>query len=570
MLLELKGENPFKIRAYDNAARALSTLEGDFETLVRTGELAKIKGFGKALVQKLSELAESGKLEFLEKLRQEFPDSLPDLLGLGSIGPKKVKLFYEKLNISNIPELEAACEDGRIASLPGLGIKSAQKILLSIKRAREYDSFFLFRKARLAAEAILRELTTFSDIQRVELAGSVRRFKEYTKDADIIASTDKPEIVMDQFVKLTQVREILAKGATKSSVIWSNGIQVDLRVVPDDIFPFALHHFTGSKEHNIGMRSRAIRLGLKVSEWGLFRTSPDHDDVAIPCESEADFFSKQGLHYIPPELRENRGEIEYAEKAEFPELVEFQDYKGVLHCHSYASDGSNSISELVQVAQNLGHNFLGITDHSKASFQANGLDEERLLEQNQMIKDLQRELDREFVLFSGIECDIMVDGRLDLSDDVLKELDFVVISVHSGFSRNRKEMTKRVVRAIEHPATNILAHPTGRLLLKRDAYEIDLEQIIDAAKENHVAIELNCNPMRMDMEWKYWKKAKDKGVLCSLNPDAHAKDHFDFIKDGIGFCRKGWLEKEDIINCWSTEKLARFFKKERHSKSCKG
>ena len=559
LLLELKGENPFKIRAYQTAARTLPALEGDFEILVRSGEIGKIKGFGKALVGKLTELVETGKLGFLEKLRSEFPESLQEMLKISGLGPKKVKLFYEKLNIVSVSELEAACKDGRVAALPGAGEKTAHKILESIQRSREYQAFFLYYQARNTADQLLLELRNLPGIKRLELAGSLRRFKEITKDIDIIASANNPDEVMDRFVKLPAVQTILSKGRTKSSVVLNNGIQADLRLVADDIFPFALHHFTGSKDHNVAIRSRAIRQNMKVSEWGLYQTSKDRDEKLVPCRNEAELFSKLGLNYIPPELREDMGEIEHAETQDFPLLVQLKDYRGVLHCHTYASDGSNSVEQLVKYAKKLGHSYLGVTDHSKSSFQANGLSEERLIQQVESIQKVNTELKQNFEIFAGIECDILVNGDLDYPVDILEHLDFVIVSVHSAFSRSREETTRRIVKAIEHPASRILAHPTGRLLLKRDGYEVDMDMVIDAAIENRVAIEFNCNPMRLDMDWRLWKKAKDKGALCSLNPDAHNLDHFDFIEHGIGFCRKGWLEADDIINCWPVDKLKTFF-----------
>jgi DNA polymerase (family X) len=557
MWLDLQGANPFKIRAYTNAARALPGLEGDFEALVRSGDLKKEKGFGKALVEKLQELVETGKLGYLEDLRALFPPTLPLVMKLNGVGPKKVKLFYEELDVSSVDELEVACKDGRIAALPGCGERTATKILSSIARARESDGLFLYFTARKTADLVIANLRELPQVQRIELAGSLRRFKEVTKDVDMIASSAEPAAVMDHFVSLPEVTTVLNHGSTKSSVILANGMQADLRIVGDDVFPFALHHFTGSKDHNVAMRGRAIKRGMKVSEWGLFDTSGE-EDVLIPCADEQEFFTKLDMRYVPPELRENMGEIEHAESADFPELVPDSAYRGVLHCHSHASDGSDTITALVDHAQSLGHDYLAITDHSKSSFQANGLSEERLHAQVDSICELRKDLSN-FSLFAAIECDILTDGSLDYEDDLLNRLDFAVVSVHNAFSRPLEEQTARIIRAIEHPKARILAHPTGRILLRRDAYQIDLERILDAAIANGVAVEFNCNPSRMDLDWRLWHKARDRGVLCSLNPDAHALRHFDFIGPGLGFCRKGWLTSEDIINCWPTDRLRSFF-----------
>ena len=557
MWLDLKGANAFKTRAYTNAARALPSVEGDFEELVRSGEIKKIKGFGKSLVEKLQELVDTGELGYLEDLRAEFPPSLPEVMKLNGVGPKKVKLYYEELGVTSIDELEAACQDGRVAELPGSGERTASKILESITRARESASLFLYFTARKTADLVIGQLRDLPQLQRIEMAGSLRRFKEVTKDVDIIASSDEPAAIMDHFVALPGVSTVLSHGSTKSSVIFENGMQADLRIVHDDVFPFALHHFTGSKDHNVAMRGRAIKRGMKVSEWGLFDTSGE-EDVLIPCKDEHEFFEKLDLRYIPPELRENMGEIEHAESADFPELAPDEAYRGVLHCHTHASDGSDTISALVEHAKSFGHDFLAITDHSKSSFQANGLDEERLNAQIDTICELRNSLN-DFTLFASVECDILTDGRLDYDDELLDRLDFCIVSVHNAFSRPLEEQTARIIRALEHPKARILAHPTGRILLRRDAYQIDLDAILDAAVANGVAVELNCNPSRMDLDWRLWHKAKERGVLCSLNPDAHALRHFDFIRPGMGFCRKGWLTAEDIINCWPTKRLQHFF-----------
>jgi DNA polymerase (family 10) len=558
LLLELKGENPFKIRAYTNGARALGTLDGDFEALVRSGDLAKVKGFGKALVEKLAEFVETGELGYLNDLRSEFPETLGELMRLNGVGPKKVKLFYEDLGIATVAELEDACKDGRVAALPGCGQKTADKIVAAIARSREHDGLFHYEQARAAADRVMDTLAALPQVQRIELAGSLRRFKEVTKDVDILASAADPGPVMAAFAAMPEIQTMLAQGETKSSAIFRNGIQCDLRIVDDEIFANALHHFTGSKDHNVAIRGRAIELGMKVSEWGLFAERGEGE--RIPCADEAALFKHLGLSMIPPELRENLGEIEAAEHGELPaQLVTEDDYRGVLHCHSHASDGSDSIEALAAHAIEAGHAYLGITDHSVSSFQANGLSAERLLAQVEQVRAVQESVGDSLTLFAGVECDIKTDGSLDYEDDVLAALDYFVISVHNAFSRPEPEMTARVIRAMEHPGAKILAHPTGRLLLRRDAYAIDLDKIIDAAAANGVAIELNCNPFRMDMDWRHWHKARDRGVACSLNPDAHALVQFDYVRNGIGFCRKGWLTADDVLNCWPTERVRDFF-----------
>ncbi len=559
LLLKLKGENPFKIRAYENGARILSTMDVEFSKFVLSGEITKTKGFGKALVEKLAEFVNTGTLQYLENLQAEFPESLFEMMKLRGVGPKKIKIFYDDLKIATIDELEKACRDGRVANLPGMGQKTAETILDSIKKSQQYESFFLYATIRKTSDEIVEYLSAVPCIQEIEIAGSLRRFKEVTKDIDIIIASDKPNDVMDHFIEFEHIDAVVAKGTTKSSIILNNGMQVDLRVVGRDIFPFALHHFTGSKDHNVAMRSRAISMGYKISEWGLFKVEDGKEDQLISCESETEFFKHLGLNYIPPELRENMGEIEYAGQNNFVDLVVPSDYKGVLHCHSHASDGRNSLDELIDHAVALGHRYLGVTDHSKSSFQANGLSVDRLLDQIDLVNEKKTKYANAFTLYSGIECDILKDGSLDYEDQILEKLDFVIVSVHSSFTQDKASMTSRIIKAIEHPCSRILAHLTGRLLLKRDGYEIDLNKVVDAAIQNNVAIELNCNPQRMDMDWRYWHRAIDRGALCSLNPDAHHLSHFDFIDQGIKCCKKGWLTADHILNCWEPEKIDEFF-----------
>ncbi|MCJ8330562.1 MAG: DNA polymerase/3'-5' exonuclease PolX [Lentisphaeria bacterium] len=555
LLLELKGENQFKTRAYSNASRALNTVSESISDLIETDTLKDIKGIGKSMIAKITELENTGELQYLDDLRAEFPDTLQEILQLPGMGPKKVKLFYDELQIDSIEKLAAACKDERIANLPGCGAKTAIKILESIDLKSRFADLFLFIDVRNAAREFLAYLEVLPGIIRMSIAGSLRRYKETTKDLDILASSADPGAIMEHFVQHPNVHVIQGHGETKSSIRLDTGLQVDLRIVDDSIYPFALHHFTGSKDHNVQMRSRAIKMGYKLSEWGLF----DADDKCFDCQDEESLFDRLGLRYIPPELREGLGEIESAENTDFPKLVTQGDYKGVLHCHSTASDGADSIESLVQHALSLGHSHLAITDHSKSSVQANGLSVERLIAQNEEIKALQDKYS-DIRLFSAVECDILNDGSLDYDDEILEMLDFVVISVHGSFNKSIEEQTSRVIKAIEHPASKILGHPTGRVLLRRESYAIDLSKVMDAAAANNVAIEFNCNPQRMEMDWRLWREATEKGVLCSLNPDAHSLSNFNFVEDGIGFCRKGWLEAETIINCWPTEKLENFLK----------
>ncbi len=561
LLLQLKGENPFKVRAYENAARSLNAIDEDLATLVAGGKLAEVQGVGKALVDKIGELVTTGRLEYLETLKAEFPEGLLDLLTVPGLGPKKVKLFYDALGICSVVELEAACRDGRIAALKGCGEKTALKIIDSIERAREHAKLFLFRQARSTAAMLIEELRLLPMLDRLEMAGSLRRYKEVTKDIDLVGSTANPEPVMKAFVQLGGVSSIIAHGRTKSSILLNNNLQVDLRLVEPHQFVTAFHHFTGSREHNVALRSRALKMNLRLSEWGLFRLAEDGTEgEQLCCHNEQDIYRHLGLNFVPPELREDMGEVLAAAEDQLPVAAPFSGYLGSLHNHTRASDGSNSIAELVEYALSMRHQYLGITDHSVSSFQANGLSAERLIEQVDEIRRYQKELGDCFSLLAGVECDIHTDGTLDYADDILDQLDYCIVAVHNAFSRTREEQTRRIVRAIEHPRSRILAHPSGRLLLRRDAYDIDMDRIIDAAAVNRVAIEFNCHPMRLDMDWRFWQKAKRKGVICSLNPDAHSLTNFDYIEDGLAFCRKGWLEPEDILNFWPPADVKAFLR----------
>lgn len=558
LLLELKGENPFRTRTYTNAARALGQIDGDVVALIRSGEIAHTKGFGDSLVQKLQELVKTGELGYLNELRQAFPETLMELFDIPGLGPKKIMAVYKELNVTGLAELEAACQDGRVAGLSGMGEKTAKNILDGIAQRRQNASLFHYQKVRAAADELLAELRRLPALEQIEVAGSLRRFKPVTKDMDLIGATTKPEEVMAAFCALPQAAKVVAHGKTKSQILLANGLSVDLRLVEPAAYPCALHHFTGSKDHNVAMRQRAIKRGMKLSEWGLFTMKDGAEQERLDIDSEAALFKALDLNPIPPELREADGEIEYAESHAIPTLVTVGDYRGSLHNHTHASDGANSLQEMVDHAQRLGHAYIGITDHSVSSFQANGLSADRLLEQVQAIRALQATRTDGFRIFAGVECDILAEGELDYADDVLAALDYFVISVHNGFGRDAEVMTRRVIAAIEHPGSRILAHPTGRLLLRRDPYPIHMDRVIDAAAANGVAIEFNCNPWRMDLDWSYWRKAREKGVLCSLNPDAHSTQNFDFVEQGIGFCRKGWLQADDIINCWDTDRLAKW------------
>ncbi|HCR30184.1 MAG TPA: DNA polymerase/3'-5' exonuclease PolX [Opitutae bacterium] len=547
-LLELKGENPFKIRAYSNGARALESLEEDLDVLIGESRLSDVPGLGKALVEKIETLHETGSLEFYDNLKESIDDGLVSMLEIPGLGAKKIKTLHDSLEISSIEELQQACEEGKIAELKGFGKKSEDKIAEGIRNREAYGKRHLWWEAREVAQPILDGLLALPQVEMASHAGSFRRKREHVGDLDFIVGSTDPGPIMDWFVAQDQIKETTAKGDTKASVRFDSGLQADLRVVPPKQFYFALHHFTGSKDHNVEMRQRALERGLSLSEWGLKPVEAESFEEGISAQSESDIFEALDLSFVPPELREGRGEIDVAENGLIPNLVEIENIKGVFHNHTTASDGRATLAEMTAAAQDYGWEYWGVADHSKASFQANGLDEGRLEAQIESVKALNESREFSTFVFSGVECDILPDGSLDLDQDLLMRLDYVVSSVHSSFSQPVDEMTARLIKAIEHPATTMLGHLTGRLLLKRDGYEVDARKVIDAAIANDVIIELNANPYRLDMDWRLWKSAADKGLLTSINPDAHAPEHFAFLEAGINVARKGWLTVENVIN----------------------
>jgi DNA polymerase (family 10) len=553
VLLELKGENPFKARAYTNAARALDTIEGDIAQLVAENRLGEIAGIGDALQKKITELVTTGRLGYYDELRASVPEGLLALMEIPSLGAKKINALHAKLGIKNVAELESALLAHKVRDLPGFGAKTEEKLLAGIAQARTYSSLFIYAEAWAQAEEIRDALREHEDVLQLSTAGSLRRGKEVVKDLDFVASSRNPPAVMDYFVSLPWVKTVTNHGPTKSSVLLTNGMSADLRVVSDREYAYALHHFTGSKEHNVAMRQRAIAQGKKLSEWGLFLTPKDkkkaekEDGELVPCRTEEELFAALGLQYIPPELRENLGEIEAAEQRKIPRLVDWIQLRGTFHCHTNWSDGKNTLAEMAGEARELGLDYLGIADHSKSSFQANGLNEQRLAEQIDLIREYNAK-HPDFHVFTGSEVDILKDGRLDFSDATMAKLDYVVASVHNVLNLEEEEMTARVIRAMENEYVTMLGHATGRLLLQREPSKINHEKIIDCAARTGTWIELNCSSLRMDMDWRWWHRARDKGVKCAVNPDAHRIAQFAMLRHGVTLARKGWLRREDVVN----------------------
>ncbi len=554
-LLELQAEeNPFKIRAYTNAARSIETWGGNLRELAAEDRLQEIPGVGKAIASKISELVLTGSSKFYDELRAQFPEKILELFSLPGLGSKKIKALYEKLQVNSIADLARACADGRVAELPGFGKATQEKLAKTIAdRAKNAGSFQVSQVAG-DAERLQEDLREHPDAAQVSIAGSYRRRKEIVRDLDFIVATKNPAAVTEFFIAHPLVESVIARGATKTSVRLRSGVQADLRVVSSAEYPFALGYFTGSKEHNIVLRNRALQRGWTLNEY---RLAPAEENATkkkkrpaqpIPAvREEAELYQALGLQFIPPELRENCGEIEAAADGKLPRLLEAENLRGAFHCHTSASDGRNTIEEMAAAAQALGLEYLGIADHSRSSIQAGGLDAARLCKQVSDIRTLNKTFDG-FRIFAGVECDILRDGSLDFEDEILAQLDYVVASVHSAFQLPEAEMTERIIRAISNPHVTFLAHPTGRLLLRRPGYALDIPAILDAAAATGTWIEINAAPKRLDLDWRWWPLAKEKGVKCVINPDAHGVERLQELWFGVGVARKGWLTKNDVMN----------------------
>lgn len=558
VLLELAGENPFKSRAYEAGARALLARTESLEELISSGELGKIKGIGKALEEKIITLASTGELEYYSELKTQFPPSLFDLLKIPGLGPKKVKTLFKELQIDSLELLESACKEGRLEDLAGFGKKTEEKVLEGIEHVRKYSSRVLFPVAEAAAAPLLELLEGMKETIRVSLCGSLRRKRETVKDIDIVASAKDSAPILEAFTQHSSVIRITGHGETKASIVLSNGLNADLRVVSDQEFPFAVHYFTGSKDHNTLMRARAKDRGLRMNEYGYFK----EDGTRIGCKDEAEIFSTLGLDEIPPELREGLQEIEWAESKSIPKLIDTGDLAGTLHCHTTASDGTASLAEMAAAAEALGYEYLGIGDHSKAAAYAGGLDEKRLSKQIEEIDAFNKKCGG-IRLLKGSEVDILKDGALDFAEEVLAELDYAVASVHSLFSLDAESMTKRLIRAVESPGISFLGHMTGRLLLRREEFAFDMKKVLDATERNGKWIEINANPMRLDLDWRTCLQIRDRGILFVINPDAHTTGGIADNRYGVQTARKAGLTREHVANTRSLKDFLALLKKTR-------
>ena len=554
-ILELKGGNRFQINAFRKAARTIDGLLEDISVVAGEGRLKELPGIGDGIAKKIIELLEDGTLKHHEELKNSIPSGLLEMIKIQGLGPKKVHKLHESLGIEDVESLKAAAEDKKLRGLSGFGAKTEENILKGIAQYRRNIERVPLGIAMLYAESIVANLKDVESVIEITYAGSLRRMKETIGDIDILVSSLDSEPVIDFFTGLKGVTDVLARGDTKSSVIM-NDLQVDLRVVKPDSFGAALQYFTGSKEHNVRLRDLAIRKGLKVNEYGVYR-----GDEKIAGDSEEGIYRSVGLSYIIPEMREDRGEIEAALNGDLPELIELGDIRGDLHIHTDYSDGKRSIKEMVRAAKSRGYEYIVISDHSPAVAIASGPSREDLKKQMNVIKNLNKDQDG-FRIFTSTEVDIRPDSSLDFDDEILNELDIVIAAVHSKFSMDEDSMADRIISAIENPNVDIIAHPTGRLLGKRDPYKVDMKRIIDAAKRTDTVLELNASPRRLDLNDMHCKQASESGVKISISTDSHDLYQMAFMKYGIGTARRAWLKKEDVVNTQPLESLMKFFELE--------
>jgi len=547
-LMEIAGENPFKARAYRRAADAIAALKEPIEELVKAKRLNQIEGVGESIARDIAEFLQKGTTTRLEQLRQKYPPQLRKLLEIQGVGPRTVAMLYERLGITSVDELEAAAKAGKLTKLPGMGEQKVRNILEGIQLWRQQQGRVPLHIALAIAERIVARLRELPQVEQILPAGSLRRWKETVGDLDILVATRDSEPVMERFVKLPEVQKVLAHGTTKSSVLMADNLQVDLRAVDPESFGAASQYFTGSKAHNIALRNRALKLGLTINEYGVFREATGEK---VAGETEESVYEAVGLIWIPPELREDRGELEAAERRALPHLVTLKDIRGELHCHTKWSDGANTVEEMARAARERGYEYLAITDHSPPM--GWGVKPENF---RKLIREIRQVSERlGFPILAGIEVDIAPDGSLHMDEDILRQLDIVIASVHSAMKMSREEMTKRIVKAMENPLVHILGHPTGRLINQRPPYEVDLEALVERARQTGVALEINGSPERLDLNDENARYAKEAGVLLSLGTDAHHDDHLDFMRFAVAVARRAWCEPANILNTRSYEQL---------------
>lgn len=554
-ILELKGESIFRIRAYRQAALNLRNLTEDVSEISKRNELKKISGIGTDLEEKINSFLKTGRIELYDKLLKKTPKILLDLVNIQGIGPKRALLIYKKLKIKSVEELEKLLKSGNVKEVSSLKEKSIQNIIRGIEFSKRSKERMNLGVAYKIANNIVASLKKNKNIEKISIAGSLRRFKDTIGDIDILVVSRDPKNIMDSFTSADYVKAILAKGPTKSSVIIKEGIEADLRVVEKKSFGAALNYFTGSKAHNIKLREMAVKIGLKLNEYGIFKK-----DKYIAGESEEDVYKILGLQYIPPELREDTGEIEASLKKHLPKLVEIKDIKGDFHIHSNLSDGLMSLEEIAEACSKLGYEYAGSTDHSKTLHIAGGLTDKELIKKIKAIDKINKRF-KNFTLLKSAEVDILKDGSPDYSDDLLKELDIVVAAIHSGFKDTKDALTKRIIKAMKNKFVHIIAHPTGRLFGVREGYEVNFEEILKVAKDTNTALEINSFPERLDVNDAVARLAKEKGVLIAISTDSHQKEQLNNMFFGLGVARRGWLEKKDVLNCLPLKSLIKKIKK---------
>lgn len=563
-LLEIQGASPFRIRAYRNAVNTINSLSRPLKDMVAAGEdLTELPGVGKSVAKYIGEFLTSGSISRLEEVSAEFPRSLVQLMRLDGVGPKKARKLFEELDVRTVDDLAAELEAGRVQTLDGFGVKSAAKIIDAIEDHKKHTGRFQIRETERLIAGLLEHMQSAPGVARIELAGSLRRRKETIGDVDILAELDGDGTpVVDHFVSFSGAQRVVGAGSTKGSIVLHSGLQVDLRVIPSRSFGAALQYFSGSKEHNVAVRSRAVRQGLRVNEWGVFRVPETEDDEPIGKEdgerlagdTEQSVYEVLGMSWVPPELRENRGEVEAACEDELPELVSLEDIRGDLQMHSTWSDGKASVEEMARSCLERGYEYFALTDHSQAMAMVQGLTPERAREQWAEIEQVQ-ELVPGIRILKSVEVDILKDGSLDMPDDVLEQLDVLVISVHSFMDQNKKTMTDRVLRAMQHPSADILAHPTGRIINRREPFELDVEAVLEAAADLSVAVELNANPNRLDFSDVHVHRAKELAVPVVISTDAHSLRGLADMRFGVDQARRGWLEASDVLNTRSVEEM---------------
>ncbi len=550
-ILEIQGENPCRIRAYLRAAQHIESLGRDIAEIAQSGELEKIPGIGKDLAEKINEIVKTGKLKFYERLKDNIPEGLTLLMSVPGLGPKTAKLLYDKLKIKNIADLEKAARSHKISTLPGIKEKTEENILRGIALTKSAKERMPLAQALAVAEEFTKSLKKLKEVKQIEPAGSLRRRKETVRDIDILVTSSRPQRVMEVFTHLAEVKEVLAKGPTKSSVLTKEGVQVDIRVVRQKSFGAALLYFTGSKQHNIKLRQLAARKGWKINEYGVFKKNR-----WLAGKKEQDIFKMFKLPYICPELREDTGEIEAGFKGKLPQVIDLRDIRGDLHLHSKSSDGTSSIKDIAKAAQERGYSYIAICDHSQSIKIAGGLSIERLQKQNNLIRKLNRQF-KKFRILTGSEVDIKSDGSLDYPDKILKELDVVVAAIHTGFKQSQAQLTARIMAAMENKYVNIIAHPSGRLLGQRQPYALDMEKVLKKAKATGTFMEINAFPDRLDLTDINCRRAKELGVKMVISTDAHMLEHLGYMYFGVTVARRGWLEKKDVVNTLPLEKFLR-------------